>query len=347
MISENIDNIFILSRRSDHSLIYIFMWILYIIGYCLNWFRCPKLQIYCQAILNTIFGISIFDLTFTAILEISQSRATLRGEHTFAALSLITSVVVLFFLMLNLVVLFFRASDIRNRMVVTSYRNKETMVITQQVSNMTESDKQIFQTVFGTIKPELIPDRLFPCYFNLISMARYFAFQVVILTFQIMNMWQCGMLTAMQLLFIIVFFMETYEGHFFSSNLEFFKMLIFEICLSLFLIIANILAYEANYSTIVNTFGIKVLWYIQTVEAVLILICFLAECMYIFISTSIWVVLMAIYFFKRIRNGNKSIAKVNPDLSKDDRFYEVIIGKNYTVKVNKPAKLDLRKNKDG
>ena len=346
MISENIENIFILSKRSDHSLIYIFVWIIYILGYCLNWFNCPKLQIYCQTVLNTIFGISIFDLTFTAMLEISQSRATLRGENTFATLSLITSVIVLFFLMLNLAVLFFRASDIRKRIVITSYRNKKTLAITNQVSNMTKSDISIFLTVFGTIKEEIIPRRFFPCYFNLISMARYFAFQVVILTFQIMNMWQCGMLTAMQIVFVLMLFGETYQGHFFSSNLEFMKLVIFEICLTLFLIIANLLAYETNYRTIASTYGIKVLWYIQTVEAVLILICFFTECIYIFICTFIWVASLIVYFFKRMRKG-RQIAKVKPDLGKDSEFYEVVVRQKFTFRIKKEEKLDLKEKKYG
>ena len=72
--TEKFENIFILSLRTILVTLYLLTWLVYTLGGSVKWFGVVRLGKFFEYLRDLFFGMGVFDLTFVAIIEISENK---------------------------------------------------------------------------------------------------------------------------------------------------------------------------------------------------------------------------------------------------------------------------------
>ena len=150
-----------------------------------------------------------------------------------------------------------------------SYKITKKIQMNSKLTKNEESDKElIFEEI--EINPSTSTIAL---NFNQALMMRFSIYQVVIVSLQLLPILQSGTLLGLHLWFFIYFSIKYKKEKFFESRWSFGKYFIFEICLTVFLVISFIFTFKTLYSNLSTSF----IGWLQIIAVGLIFICLFIE----------------------------------------------------------------------
>ena len=121
-ITEKFENIFILSLRTMLATLYILTWLIYLIGSSVKWFGVLRLRNFFEYLMDLFFGMAVFDLTFVAIIEISENKKVIQSfSISFELVSLLVSITSLLLISLNIAFYLSSAENLRRKICVEKY----------------------------------------------------------------------------------------------------------------------------------------------------------------------------------------------------------------------------------
>ena len=317
-ITENNENIFIISLKPLLVASYFLTWAIYGLGSLVRWFGFVKIQRLTVYIRDTLFGIGIFDLVFTAVIEISENKKGLENIFSIEGISLCASCFSLMLISFNLALLISQAAILRKKIKMRVFRNIKTKERHYIVEGVSDYDKGRAEVLYGDVDLRYVKKNTFLCNYNNFSLVRFLIFQVAIVNFQSMNRFQCFIVFFPQLLIYIYYIYSLSLNRFIQSKITLLKLTIFETVVTIFLFFSLLLAWEKTSQIISGYLGEERLEALQITQAALIGFCLSIELIYLLYSIGGLLVYVFNYFCRP-----KSLVEAETDYANDPDFEEL------------------------